>query len=634
VKDSLLLQGAHASSLRISDTPNSARPPYCFTPGPFQRLPGTECSSPAGSLIRADAQQDDQDTDSEPILHFLTRQPRTCRLPTVRPIFTTSCPAPDFTHLSSSGWMRTTVSSIPRSPAPLRQNSLQHIRTSSYRNSKGRTWETQEASNNTRLWAVDEGNIAQRVSGRRAAQVPQTQHQTVHMLERSRKTPGTKHTAASRISSMPLLKRRALVGTIHQAYESVHSSDSPRCDSSNTDADHVLSANTGASPDCAPMGSHSSPSCTRVLGLTRSSLLLAHDQVQKLNQLEEERDIALQAMLQEPPSARGLRGILPVCCPAAVQSAVCKVEERRRQQGDSQRARPCEVAARCRSTYTERGASTSTSTTTDKVSAPSADAQLRHVQIPVRACSPVATTVALTEDGRDADGRCVDKDAYKCFYGFWPSREAMLTFAEYSREVAVPPLVSKKAWRKHKRMHTVMCEQRAASELHAIGFPARGSKPGFHSMRRTSDSLRCNGSGWHGCLELVSRQGVVPISTSGQLPTRPHDPASQDTHMDFHHVDGRTHVVNDLDGVAQDLSSSQEPSLEHGPDCTHSTHSRFIQAWMPEVRRMDDTCRCGSSNHFPRFECTAACLGTATGSSPSHPFVVPTTSVCLGCWHT
>jgi hypothetical protein len=397
--------------------------------------------------------------------------------------------------------------------------------------------------------------------------------------------------------SAPLLKRRVLLGAVRLDVireSTAHASGFEGATSATELAPTYSTSAEGSEDDPTESAAETALPLPECILAGRE---LTHDQVQQIRSLEEQRNRVSQVVRQGSESARGLRGLLPLRAPAAIQAAVSSTAQEQRAEAAMHRARPCDVAVRCQAcpepatqcshpgvhagdcqasaghctrVQGADGAAGDSAGTDDNLGNwDSAEQQSSHCwpgdSVPSLAMLPDAGW-----DGRDAQGRCVDKHAYRQFYGMWPGREALLNFEEHLAEVAATAPVSKKARRRASCAARAICTQRAASELQAIGFPAVGGKRGYRSQRRTSDSFQQLDSLSHCHRQQCSGKGLRPLQLDGQK------------------VKARVLV---RDASSQHLPPGLLPHVaEHtvsGQECLHCS-------WTPDIHDKDDTCRCAS----------------------------------------
>jgi hypothetical protein len=353
--------------------------------------------------------------------------------------------------------------------------------------------------------------------------------------------------SAAAAALLPILRRQAsmMKPTSNVTNESAQSSDTPRDEAEHTDVASPLDPLCPDSPS-GPWSEDATP--CELPSSFNSSMTLTQGQATCLEELALQRQCALSAVEQNTHGPRGLRAVLPEASMAAVRLEACRAAEAQYGVNCSVAAtpaRPCDVARRC---YVARGSADLPPTPLRTMSMPErtlsspcdlvqthslhatqAASQEVKVSLPSFPGMPPALPVpqagpCTTADGRDAQGRCVDAGAYKRFYGFWPGREARLTFAEWQRELQPPYRPFKRAQRPPKPEPMVMSPTRAASELQGLrlGVPKAASADTAMCQKErswlhlgcTQDSARC----MHSNLEC-SKQGSLTLPFIwGQLP--------------------------------------------------------------------------------------------------------------------
>ena len=402
-------------------------------------------------------------------------------------------------------------------------------------------------------------------------------------------------TLVKQLPSMSLMARRALLGAIQPA------NDRPR----NADCDVPLDAAldepptppTRTQPAMLPAQLQPETRCSPCLGPSMSSLDLADEQVQRLSTLEDERQLALRALAPQSTCTRGLRGVFPACAPAALQAALSQAALGLMHPPDTpkRRARPCDIAARCWSPCKAlqlqlgdtAGALARSRAGSGGPDAPWTQLQPRGVHLEPPLCSGLgAPCTAITKDGRDALGRCVDKLAYKRVYGLWPGFEAMLTFEEYRREVSVAAPVGKRARRPPAPPppQPAICEARAASELRALGVRGGMIQTDSSPQPCTAAKLRNNAHAPPASALLSGSQS----STHGVLL---HSGSQRDARILSFTAPSSPKAICSM--LARE-GSSQMSSGSPPADRTHSSTSWQLRAWGPDVRELDDSCRCAT----------------------------------------
>jgi hypothetical protein len=355
--------------------------------------------------------------------------------------------------------------------------------------------------------------------------------------------PPPNHAQAARSAAaaalLPILRRQAsmMKPSIISANESAQSSDTPRGEAEHTDVASPLDPVCSDSP-CGPWN-EDAPPCELPSNFN-TTMVLTDRQAVCLEELALQRQCALSAVQQDTHGPRGLRAVLPEGSVAAVRLEACRAAEARCGcKSAATPARPCDIALRCcfvrespvcTMSMPERATSSACSLMQSHSMPPFRAAPEATVALPAFSGLPRALPAphagpSTTVDGRDAQGRCVDAEAYKRFYGFWPGREARLTFAEWQRELQPPYVPSKRAKRQPKPTVPVMTAARAGSELQALQVDppsvwraSRGDTDMFDKdrswLRCTHDSARC----MHSNL-ACSKPCLLPLtSDSGQLP--------------------------------------------------------------------------------------------------------------------